>query len=206
MSDRAYHHGNLRAELIAQAWRHIEQAGADGLSLRRLARELGVSHGASARHFADKQALLDAVGAEGFRALNGALAAASADDADDGGGVGDRFCAVGHAYVRFATEHPQILAVMYATKHRPEASSELVELSHAGMQALVRMIESAQRRGVVGAGDPQRLATVAFAAVHGVATLATDELLGGMPVDEVADATIDFVWRGLTSGAAAEVR
>ena len=65
-TERAYHHGNLRAALIEQAWGLVDSDGAEALSLRQLARDIGVSHGASARHFRDKQALLDALAVEGF--------------------------------------------------------------------------------------------------------------------------------------------
>src|SRR5438128_1794302 len=56
-----YHHGNLRAELLSRAERKLETAGVTGLSLRELAREIGVSHGAPRQHFPDRQALLDAL-------------------------------------------------------------------------------------------------------------------------------------------------
>ncbi|WP_329139338.1 TetR/AcrR family transcriptional regulator [Streptomyces sp. NBC_01476] len=80
-ADRPYHHGNLRAELLAHAERMLDESGQDGLSLRELARAAGVSHGAPRRHFADRQALLDALAAEGFERLRGELDAAMTDAA-----------------------------------------------------------------------------------------------------------------------------
>ena len=74
MTERAYHHGNLRSALLERAWDVVDADGADALSLRQLARDTGVSHGASARHFRDKQALLDALAIEGFTRLNASLA------------------------------------------------------------------------------------------------------------------------------------
>ena len=61
---RTYHHGNLRSVLLARAEEALN-AGED-LSLRELARRAGVSHAAPRRHFADKQALLDALAEDGF--------------------------------------------------------------------------------------------------------------------------------------------
>jgi AcrR family transcriptional regulator len=58
MAQRPYHHGNLRAALLAQAEQTLREQGLEGLSLRELARQIGVSHGAPRRHFADRQALL----------------------------------------------------------------------------------------------------------------------------------------------------
>ena len=66
---RPYHHGNLRAALLACAERTLREGGAGELSLRELARQVGVSHAAPRRHFADKQALLDALAEDGFERL-----------------------------------------------------------------------------------------------------------------------------------------
>lgn len=193
-SERAYHHGNLRAELITRAWEVVDTDGADALSLRQLARDIGVSHGASARHFRDKQALLDALAIEGFRRLNTALVNAAASPAS----FERRFRAAGDAYVAFAVAHPAILGTMYSAKHHPDASGELVELSHLGMRALVDLVEQGQSAGEIRAGSAEQHALVAFAAVHGVATLATDDLLNGVPWQDAAAATISFVWSGLS--------
>ena len=77
---RTYHHGNLRAALLDEAERSLSRRGASELSLRELARAVGVSHAAPRRHFPDKQALLDALAEDGFerlgRVLRDALAAA----------------------------------------------------------------------------------------------------------------------------------
>ena len=66
---RSYHHGNLRAALLAAAEDTLARRGARDLSLRELAREAGVSHAAPRRHFVDKQALLDALAEDGFNRL-----------------------------------------------------------------------------------------------------------------------------------------
>src|SRR5215210_7221004 len=71
---RPYHHGNLRPALLAAAERTL--ARGEELSLRELAREIGVSHAAPRRHFAGKQALLDALAQDGFERLGSEMAAA----------------------------------------------------------------------------------------------------------------------------------
>ncbi|MFF2493534.1 TetR/AcrR family transcriptional regulator [Agromyces sp. NPDC058064] len=186
MTERAYHHGNLRQALLARAWETIDAEGLDALSLRRLAREVGVSHGASARHFTDRTALLDAIAVAGFARMNETLAAAVASEPAFAG----RLRAAGLAYVGFAVEHPAILDLMYKAKHHPEASAELVELSRASMTAVIALVAEAQARGEIREGDVERQALVVFAAVHGVAALATDDLLDGVAWQDAADATI----------------
>src|SRR2546423_10657820 len=83
-ASRRYHHGSLRAALLERAEQVVTERGVHALSLRELAREVGVSHGAPRRHFAGRQALLDALALEGFERLGRALRAAL-------DGAGDRF-------------------------------------------------------------------------------------------------------------------
>ncbi len=66
VDERPYHHGNLRTALLAQAEKTVRERGVQDLSLRELAREVGVSHGAPRRHFPDRQALLNALAESGF--------------------------------------------------------------------------------------------------------------------------------------------
>src|SRR6476661_9098645 len=83
MNERPYHHGNLRTALLEQAERTVRERGVQELSLRELAREIGVSHGAPRRHFADRQALLDALAQVGFERLGAQLRAAVGAAGDD---------------------------------------------------------------------------------------------------------------------------
>src|SRR4051794_35531942 len=106
---RPYHHGNLRSTLLSAAERTLASGGVAALSLRELARQVGVSHAAPRRHFAHKQALLDALAEEGFVRLGGELR--DAMDASDGS-FDARLRAFAHAYVRFATEHGALLELM----------------------------------------------------------------------------------------------
>src|SRR5919108_3231019 len=80
---RAYHHGNLRSALLESAERTLAQRGVGELSLRELAREVGVSHAAPRRHFPDKQALLDALAVSGFERLGERMTAAIAEAGPD---------------------------------------------------------------------------------------------------------------------------
>src|SRR6202008_3979614 len=120
---RPYHHGNLREALLDRAEGTRRERGVQELSLRELAREVGVSHAAPRRHFADKQALLDALAEEGFERLGRELreamdAAGGADESGGSGAVGGSFearlDAFARAYVRFATRDAALLELMFA--------------------------------------------------------------------------------------------
>src|SRR2546429_977719 len=72
---RPYHHGNLRQALIDAALELIEERGVPALTLREVARQVGVTHAAPQRHFADRAALVAAVAEQGFRGLAAHVAA-----------------------------------------------------------------------------------------------------------------------------------
>jgi AcrR family transcriptional regulator len=171
---RPYHHGNLRTELLAQAERVLADRGAAALSLRELAREIGVSHGAPRRHFRDKQTLLNALAEDGFERLRGELADALEDvDAP----FRDRLVAMARAYVRFATRSPALLDLMFATKHRADAAASLDEAATRAFAAPLALILDGQHEGQIAKGEPERIAMVAFATFHGIAAMANSGLL-----------------------------
>jgi AcrR family transcriptional regulator len=190
---RPYHHGNLRSELLAAAERTIGERGVAGLSLRGLARDLGVSHAAPGRHFADKQSLLDELAEEGFEQL-GAATGKAIDDAGDG--FEQRAKAAASAYVRFATEHAALLELMFASKHRPGAEA----LQAAGARAfapLLAVIADGQKAGRLEAGDPERVAILMFATLQGLAAMANGSMLDPAQLDDLVDEAIGSQLRGL---------
>lgn len=123
----AYHHGSLREDLLAAAARVVSERGPSGLSLRELARELGVTHTAPRHHFGDKRGVLTALAAQGHRLLAGRLMAA-----------GDDFLESGVTYVRFALDHPGHFAVMFRPDLVDEGSEELRQARSRTRSALLR--------------------------------------------------------------------
>src|SRR5678815_5433850 len=83
---KAYHHGDLRTALVDAGLTLLADRNADDLSLRELAREVGVSATAVYRHFPDKHALMSALAADGLRQLS--IAQHAASDAAGGGARG----------------------------------------------------------------------------------------------------------------------
>lgn len=147
MTEGSYHHGNLRAALLERAEAVLAESGVDGLSLRALARDLGVSHAAPSRHFRDRQALLDALAVSGFTRLNERLRTA----AESPGPVAARLAELGRAYVDFAVTHAPLLNLMFTAKHADDSSAELKELGHRSLEATAELIAQAQREGAPSA-------------------------------------------------------
>jgi AcrR family transcriptional regulator len=185
---RSYHHGNLRAALLEAAERSL---GRGDLSLRELAREVGVSHAAPRRHFADKQALLDALAEDGFERLGRRLDEAMAAAGDS---LGEQLGAFARAYVRFATEHGALLDLMFAGKQRADRLREAADRAFAAPLAL---FVAAQASGEIVAGDPERVGIVALATLQGLASLANNGMLAEHDLDEVVDEAVDRLVLGL---------
>ncbi|MER5859022.1 TetR/AcrR family transcriptional regulator [Streptomyces sp900105245] len=193
-ANRPYHHGDLRAALLESAERTLREKGAGALSLREMARDIGVSHAAPGRHFKDKQALVDALALDGYERLNEALSSA-ADRPDQS--FEERMTALARAYLGFAVENPELLELMFARKHDPDSSAQLAAAVDQSLGSFTRMIADAQERGEIVQGDPERITTVAAASLHGLAALIAgcaldaDETLAGL------DAHVHLLLHGL---------
>jgi AcrR family transcriptional regulator len=194
MTARPYHHGNLRSALVDAAERALSEGGVGELSLREVARRVGVSHAAPRRHFADKRALLDALAIDGFERLERELGAAMA-----GAGLefDARILAFSQTYVRFATEHAALLDLMFAGKHRRGVSDALRQASERAFAAPIALIEEGQASGDVLPGDPERVATFAFAVLQGLAAMINGGMLDGSALDDVVAEAVERVVLGL---------
>ncbi|MFF5183611.1 TetR/AcrR family transcriptional regulator [Streptomyces sp. NPDC000345] len=176
LENRPYHHGDLRSALLATAERTLRDKGAAALSLRELAREIGVSHAAPGRHFKDKQSLLDALALSGFDRMAETLEAAD----DPALPLEPRLTALARAYLRFALDNAALLELMYARKHTPETSDTADRMAAAmdrTVGALERLIADGQRRGEIVEGDPARLTLFLGATLHGYASFTANEML-----------------------------
>jgi AcrR family transcriptional regulator len=170
---KPYHHGDLRAALIAEGLRLLAERDAEALSLREVARGVGVSATAVYRHFPDKGALLTALAREGLAQLGAAQRAAA--QAAGGGDAG--FAATGRAYVRFALANPALFRLIFTTPALAAAKAAGTLESEAGELLQANAARAAARRG----GEAATHAVQAWALVHGLAMLMLD---GQIPADE----------------------
>jgi AcrR family transcriptional regulator len=193
MADRRYHHGDLRAALLAQAETTLRVSGVDGLSLRELAREVGVSHGAPRRHFDDKAALLEALVAEGFHRLGSELAAAAEPDGRTFDVVLKEVAAT---YVRFAADNPALVDLMSGSRYLADASDALVRARDLSFAPVRSLVEAAQSTGDLAPGDVRRIGTLMFATLHGLATMANNKMIDPLDDQLISDA-VDSLLTGL---------
>jgi AcrR family transcriptional regulator len=188
---RPYHHGNLREELLERAEEIVRTRGVTDLSLRELAREAGVSHGAPRRHFPDRQALLEALALRGFERLERQILAA----AKGRGSHQARMTRTAAAYVRFATRDSALLELMFAGKHR-DPDGPVHEAADRAFTVMSDLIAEGQAAGHLVGKDPAKPGMLLFATLQGLASLAN----GAMLDDADLDATVADVMRGLMLG------
>jgi AcrR family transcriptional regulator len=175
MARQAYHHGDLRAALVAATLRVVRKHGPEGVSLRGVAAAAGVSEAAPYHHFRDKTALLAAAAGEGFRTLDACMAEGEASGGTD---VEKRLVGLGLGYVRFALEHPGAFRLVFGAHVGELAKYE--EARAPGRAAKLR-VRSAVNAFVEKAGvriDPETVFRLVWAHVHGTAWLVVEDELG----------------------------
>jgi AcrR family transcriptional regulator len=158
MSRATYHHGDLKAVILDHAATLVAERGADGVSLRELARAAGVSHAAPAHHFTDRRGLFTALATQGFRLLAEALK-----------GARPEFLNAALAYVGFALDHPGHYAIMFDKSLFHPDDPGLLEAQAAAGDELSRGV------GTLTDGraqaDPEAAALAAWSLVHGFSLL-----------------------------------
>src|SRR5437660_6393584 len=191
---RPYHHGNLRQALIDAALELIEERGVSALTLREVARQVGVTHAAPQRHFADRAALVAAVAEQGFRGLAAHVAAVRGSARTPA----QRLRALGVAYVEYALAHPAHLRAMFSPEVADKSRDpELAAAAQAVHGTLVEQIANGQRQGSVAPGDPDELSFAAWSMVHGCAVLLIDGQAMGRSKRALIDAVVDRLYLGL---------
>jgi AcrR family transcriptional regulator len=191
---RPYHHGNLRQALLQAAEIALEARGVTGISLRELSRDVGVSHTSPRRHFADKQALLDALAQSGFQRLEAVLAEAAKKRARN---FAVRLTNFAQTSVEFALKHPALWVLMLEAKHRPGAPRELLEASDAAFSNGPALVKEGQARGEIVPGDPARLSLTLSAALQGLVSISTEGKFKDVPVETLVPGIVKHILLGL---------
>jgi AcrR family transcriptional regulator len=191
--DRRYHHGDLRAALLEQAEATLRESGVERLSLRELARSVGVSHGAPRRHFDDKSALLEALAADGFRRLGSTMAGAAAPRERNFTVV---LKDVAIAYVRFATENAALIDLMSSNRYLANATAAFAQAREMSFAPVRQLIEWGQANGDLAPGDVRRTGTLILATLHGLATMSINGMIDASDESLLSDA-VESLLNGL---------
>ncbi|MEU1546296.1 TetR/AcrR family transcriptional regulator [Nocardia sp. NPDC005745] len=167
----SYHHGALRDALLAACLRLIETEGLAAVSLRRVAREAGVSTAAPYHHFPDRAALLATLSTQGFQLLGTRLAAARAEAETPMAAL----TALANAYVRFSREHPAYFRLMFRPElSQPDKHPDTMGAGDAAFGVLTDAIAECVRAGALPAAEADTLAVMFWGLGHGLASLWLD--------------------------------
>lgn len=192
-----YHHGDLRQALIDHAWRTLERDGLAKLSLRKLAGLAGVSHNAPYMHFKTKDALLDAVAANGFERLREAIGQAGGSESFTPQTWRPRVLDGLGAYVAFAQKNP----ALYSLMHRPAQveGAAVVAAGEGTLDSLSSTLEAGQSMGLVRAGSARDQALWVWSTLHGLAgiTSVNREVFGQHGPEEVTSTVLEALLDGL---------
>lgn len=191
-----YHHGDLRSALLDAAEQSLREGGAADISLRGLARQLGVSHAAPRRHFADKQELLDAVAELGWSRVDEQMHLA--DESVAGQDLEAHLIARGIRYVRFAISNPALIELMFAYKtsgRRPPPPEGMIGPSS------IDLLVDARRRGELAVSSGQ-LARSVWAQLQGIAALAIGGFIPDVDLDAAVAAGIEQLMVNTSSALA----
>jgi AcrR family transcriptional regulator len=195
-SAHPYHHGDLRRALVVAAARVVRRQGAHRATLRAIARAAGVSQAAPYHHFRDRDGLLAAVAADGFRQLAAGMTEAAGRAPASGL---ERLRAAGLAYVRFAVANAEVYRLMFGGLLRAaDRDAELAEAEDEAYATLARLLGG----GGGGGAGTEAVQRTAWATVHGLSMLLLDGRLAGdrptaAAADRLAREVTDVLGRGL---------
>ena len=166
----------------------IKELGADKLSLRALARKIGVSQAAPYRHFEDKIALLSALASDGFRRLSESMRDAMGNIEQDPVGAFQRG---GQEYVKFAQRNPETYRLMYSMPKGQFDREEMGTCHHEAFKLLERTVDAGMESGVFKALNKHAIVLASWSLVHGYAHLVIDGTI------ELEDAAAEITFQSL---------
>lgn len=193
-----YHHGNLRLALLNAAIEQIKEVGVDKLSLRSIARTVGVSQTAPYRHFKDKNELLAEVAAQAFNELYQVNSSVITPHAS----ALENIQKSGMTYLQYAIENPEKYRLLFgSTIQNRRSYSRMVEAGEQSFQLLIDQVELGIDAGEFIPGCPLLLANTLWTQVHGAASLILDGFYQGrelpMPFNDFLTAQIQIGSRAL---------
>ena len=181
---RSYHHGDLRSALVCAAVARVEEVGAEHVSLRAVAAEVGVSPSAAYHHFADKDALLGEVAAQGLQHLVVAVSTqVAAIPAGSREAARLRSRAAGQADVEFAHSHPQLFRVAFSPYCLEQPGVPTTD--DGSVPVLSDLLNDLVTTGGLNASVRDGSEDVFIATLHGLATLTMQGMIERERVPEL---------------------
>lgn len=197
---RPYHHGKLKQALIDMAVTVAEETGKDLISVREVARRLGVSSGAPFRHFPNRESLMTAVAEEALMRLRLRV---ERDLLDAPPAPIDRLKTLGRSFIQWALHNPTQFKLLSSRRlFEFDRSASLPVHFDAVRQITLGLVDQAQKAGDLPPGPLPEFALALRALVYGLARMHVDGQLPQWQVDITqAEATLiasmDLIVEGL---------
>ncbi|MGF6411579.1 TetR/AcrR family transcriptional regulator [Paraburkholderia sp. MM5482-R1] len=195
-----YHHGDLRNALISEGRRLLEELGAHELSLRHVARSVGVSIAAPSYHFESKEHLLAAIAAEGFNelaALRSEIAASTVDPMI-------KVFRMMQCYVRFAERERGLFDLMVGTRLPAMAYEDLAAASVASFELFASTVCDFARTKGWAKKDLDLVLHAAWSVEHGLAALILAQRVPfpghAVDVQQMINFSISTMLSGISAG------
>ena len=166
-----YHHGDLKSAVLLAAEKILERDGLQAVTLRAVARVVGVSHTAPKNHFGDLMGLLSELAAVGYLRFAAALAEAVNSSSGD---ARDRLRAMGSAYIAFARAHPKLFFLMFHSERLDMKRPSLLAAIDESRQSLRTAVISTSEAKPMNPVEVAARATASWSLVHGLAMLLLD--------------------------------
>ena len=184
----SYHHGNLRAALLESAIAVIGEKGVEGISLREIAKDLGVSHAAPTRHFKNKSDLLAAIVRDAYQELTSVILE-EADRCEKDQAI-ERLNIMARSTIRWAMDNRAKFSAMTNPDVSRFADDDLKAALGAFISTLSAAIDIAKTKGFKHDVSMETLLLYSVGAALGAATLMTDDLMRSVLGPKVSEALI----------------
>jgi AcrR family transcriptional regulator len=183
MAKDTYHHGNLKNALIEAGIEILAKEGVYGLSLRKVAREAGVSHSAPYAHFSDKQSLVAAISTEGYCLLYERISAVTRRNSGD---PLRELVEAAWTYICFAIEDPDHFKITFSGAVEKETDyPALVAITQKSFEGVRQIVQRCQAAGILNPGLPDVGAVSVWSQVHGLAALLVENQISHTLLDEI---------------------
>ncbi len=190
MTEKNYHHGDLKSELIEEGLKIFVKEGYEGFSLRKAAKACGVSQTAPYRHFKDKDELIAAITAHALGEFNASLANAAAKVTDPKKMLSE----IGVAYVHFFAENPEYLKLLFLSNIQKYGGKACEEENHYKdghpFATFFNAVKQYKEANINEGRSAEELIVSSWGLVHGIAVLIAFGQIGGGDCLDIADKVI----------------
>lgn len=168
-----YHHGNLKAEAVRVATDLLVKEGADGITIRKVAREIGVFPNALYRHFGNKDELIASLAERGFDIFEQII---KKNKVFDGNSPEERINDLGLSYLEFAYKEPHFFYLLFSNVILdPSQFPDLFSKGIKSFNLLTEIIQEIKKRKIITKKkSTEETALIIWASIHGFVSLATE--------------------------------